>query len=220
MEVFPQAKQTLGVIKGPSGDLEILTTFPVQPTLPYVAVICHPHPLHQGTMHNKVVTTLAKSVTSQLPTVRFNFRGVMASTGDYGDGVGEQDDLEAILEWVKQVLPTHRVLLMGFSFGGYVAASVANKRHDIDHLITVAPALRLGDFNQFTDVSCPWLIVYGDQDDVVSVEGLRRLVDNPPIKALRGNELVGAGHFFHGKLLDLQQSVVAEIAAHVDGSIV
>ena len=217
MDAFPQAKQTSGVIKGPSGDLEMLTTFPVQPELPYVAVICHPHPLHQGTMHNKVVTTLAKSVLSQLPTVRFNFRGVMGSAGDYGEGIGEQDDLGAVLEWVKQVLPTHQLLLMGFSFGGYVAASVANKRHDIDHLITVAPALRLGHFNQFTDVSCPWLVVYGDQDDVVSVEGLRSLVDNPPVLTLRGQILCGAGHFFHGRLLDLQQCVANDLARFIQG---
>lgn len=220
MEIFPQAKQASGVIKGPSGDLEMLTTFPVQPALPYVAVICHPHPLHQGTMHNKVVTTLAKSVMSQLPTVRFNFRGVMGSAGAYGDGVGEQDDLNAVLDWVKQVLPDHQLLLMGFSFGGYVAASVANKRHDIHHLITVAPALRLGHFNQFTDVSCPWLVVYGDQDDVVSVEGLQSLVDDPPVKTLRGNKLVDAGHFFHGRLLDLQQCVMNEVVDYVDGFII
>lgn len=157
---------------------------------------------------------------AQLPTVRFNFRGVMGSAGDYGDGIGEQDDLDAILGWVKQVLPAHQLLLMGFSFGGYVAASVANKRHDIDHLITVAPALRLGDFNQLTGVSCPWLVIYGDQDDVVSVEGLQSLVGDPPVKTLRGDKLVGASHFFHGRLLDLQQCVINEVADHVSGFVV
>jgi len=220
VEAFSHDKQACTKILGPSGQLEILTTYPTEAALPYVAVICHPHPLHQGTMHNKVVTTLAKSVMQQLPTVRFNFRGVMDSEGVYDDGIGEQEDLNAVLAWVKQILPGHQLLLMGFSFGGFVAASVADTRDDINYLLTVAPALRLGNFDLLTEVACPWSVIFGDQDDVVSPLDLQSLVDNPPIVTLKGQVLVGAGHFFHGRLLDLQRCVANDLVSHIDGFVI
>ena len=196
---------------GVVGDLEMMTTHPSMSGLPYVAVICHPHPQYQGTMHNKVVTTLARAVMSVMPTVRFNFRGVQKSMGEYADGIGEQADLQAVLDWVQTVLPHHRLLLMGFSFGGYVAASVANRRHDIDYLCTVAPALRMGDFSKMISVSCPWFVVYGDQDEVVSVSELADLVAHPPTAHLHGEVIAGASHFFHGQLLQLQQVVTSHL---------
>ena len=168
-------------------------------------------------MHNKVVTTLAKSVITQWPTVRFNFRGVQGSAGDYDDGVGEQADLCAVLDWVKSVLPGHQLVLMGFSFGGYVAASVAQARDDISYLCTVAPAIRLGDFNALTGVLCPWLVVYSDDDEIVSVEGLQALVKHPPVESLHSVKLSGGGHFFHGKLIELKRCVMDDIAKFIDG---
>ena len=211
MNVFPNDKQTCFLMPGVVGDLEMMTTHPSMSGLPYVAVICHPHPQYQGTMHNKVVTTLARAVMPVMPTVRFNFRGVQKSTGEYADGIGEQADLQAVLDWVKTVLPHHRLLLMGFSFGGYVAASVANRRHDIDYLCTVAPALRMGDFSKMISVSCPWFVVYGDQDEVVSVSELADLVAHPPTAHLHGEVIAGASHFFHGQLLQLQQVVTSHL---------
>ena len=95
---FPRNTQTF-LLPGPSGDLELITTWPEQEPND-VAIICHPHPLHQGSMHNKVVTMLAKTFDElSLATVRFNYRGVGRSAGQYGNIDGEIEDLLAIKSW-------------------------------------------------------------------------------------------------------------------------
>ena len=100
---FPTDQHAKLLLPGPVGQLEVITSFPKIPRTPeIVAVICHPHPLFGGTMHNKVVYTLARCFSNMnLPTVRFNFRGVGISEGKYDAGNGECDDLVAILTWLK-----------------------------------------------------------------------------------------------------------------------
>ena len=108
MHEFPCGTTTF-MLPGVVGELEVMTTHPGEGR-ETVMLICHPHPLHQGTMHNKVVTTLAK-VAERLgmPSIRFNFRGVGASHGVFANAVGEQDDCRAVLAWVKTVLPNHEI---------------------------------------------------------------------------------------------------------------
>src|SRR5436189_4416294 len=91
-----------------------------------IGVVCHPHPLYQGTMHNKVVTTIAKAWQEMgMSTLRFNFRGVGLSEGEYGHGEGEQEDLKAVLNWILEQFPNAKICLGGFSFGAFIAAKVA-----------------------------------------------------------------------------------------------
>ncbi len=167
------------------------------------AVICHPHPLYGGTMQNKVVHTLAKSFAANNQTaVRFNFRGVGVSEGSYDEGNGESDDVIAVADWVtgqQQDLP---VILAGFSFGSYVALQAAAKIQPAA-LITVAPPVRMFDFDNLQSVSCPWLLIQGDEDEVVDIDSVINWVATMKVKP-EVSIIQGSSHFFHGKLIELR----------------
>jgi alpha/beta superfamily hydrolase len=202
---------TAVVIPGPAGQLEgALDATGAAPEA--VAVICHPHPLQQGTMHNKVATTLARTFANLgAVSVRFNFRGVGASTGTHADGVGERDDVLAVVDWCRSQWPGLRVYLGGFSFGGAMALAVAARARAAG-LVTVAPPVsRLRD--DFTAPGCPWLLVHGSADDVVPAAPVLAWAESlpaPPHVVL----LDGVGHFFHGKLNALGDAVSDFFAAH------
>jgi len=136
-----QRKEESMYLEGPVGRLEALISG-IKETHDesVVGIICHPHPLYQGTMHNKVVTTVIRA-WQQLgfSTVRFNFRGVEGSEGSYNEGIGEVEDLQAVFKWVKASMPNAKIWVGGFSFGAYIAAQFS-AQHLIAGLITVAPA--------------------------------------------------------------------------------
>lgn len=210
-QYFSQGDSTFELM-GPAGVLEVMTTWPKQTNKVAVGIICHPHPLHQGTMHNKVVTTIAKAFDQiGLATVRFNFRGVGKSAGEYGYTVGESDDLRAVLQWVNTVLPNYSIWLAGFSFGAYITAKVANQQTKIKQLVTVAPAVTHHDFTDFTRIHCPWLVIHGDQDDVIPLVAVKTWVENPP-SPLKFIVMKGAGHFFHERLIELKELLVRELS--------
>lgn len=206
---FPQDKK-LFFLPGPAGQLEVQTTWPREDKKG-VVIICHPHPLHEGTMNNKVVTTLAQTFDQLgLKTVRFNFRGVGKSEGKYGETIGETEDLLALLKWVKQTLPNHFIWLAGFSFGGYIAAKVA-AQEKISQLITIAPGITLHDFSTLKDVNCPWLIIQGDADEIIPYDQVKAFVNQHPTP-ITFKVLTGAGHFFHGRLGDLKQVLLESLS--------
>lgn len=177
------------------------------------AVICHPHPLHGGTMQNKVVHTLARSFNALgLRTLRFNFRGIGCSAGKFADGIGETDDLIAVLDWVRARRPHDRIWLAGFSFGAYVATRACGRR-PVDRLVTVAPAVNRHDFSGLSP-PCPWLVIQGDQDEVVPVEAVRAVIGGAQPKPAYV-ELAGVSHFFHQRLNDLREVLLAELTPHL-----
>ncbi len=188
-------------VTGPAGRLECLCEPAAEPAGP-VAVICHPHPQHGGALTNKVVHTLARTF-NQLgaDSLRFNFRGVGHSQGEYADGVGEIDDLLAVVAWVRGQRPDAPLWLAGFSFGGYIAAAAA-ARTGAERLVTVAPAVNLFDFGRIDPPGCPWLIIHGDADEIVPYEQVRAMAGG--FSEARLETLPGAGHFFHGRLNDLR----------------
>ncbi len=204
---FPSDRQAKLLLPGPAGQLEVMTTFPETPRTPLtIAVICHPHPLLGGTLHNKVIYTLARCFNSMgLATVRFNFRGVGQSQGEYDKGHGESDDLLALLAWLKKSCPGSHIWLAGFSFGAYIAARVA-KIWPVKQLICVAPPIENFPFKELPPFPCPWLVVQGDEDEVVSPTAvfswLNSLAQPPEIIKIQG-----ASHFFHGKLIELRDSL-------------
>ena len=205
---FPQDRQAKFLLTGPAGQLEILTTYPESPpNPPTIVVICHPHPLYGGTLHNKVVYTLARSFNSMgLATVRFNFRGVGISQGSYDNGLGETEDLLAILRWLKTSCPESEIWLAGFSFGAYVAARAA-KKWPVKQLILLAPPLENFPFKELAPFSCPCLLLQGDEDEVVSPTAVFAWIaslENPP----QVIKISGASHFFHGKLIQLRDSLI------------
>ncbi len=190
-------------IAGPAGALECAIDEPASaPT--GVAVVCHPHPLHGGTMDNKVAQTLARAfVQLGFRAVRFNFRGVAGSQGQWDDGRGEVDDALAVIAAHRDAaLP---FVLAGFSFGGFVAAEAAHRlpaEAKPKWLALIAPSTAK---QQVPAVPEGTLVVHGEADDVVP---LSATLDWARPQALPVVVVPGAGHFFHGQLTLLKNLVV------------
>lgn len=197
-------RETKGEIEGAVGVIEVVTTAALEGTLsdePLVAVVCHPHPQHGGTMNNKVVTTLVRTYRDLgIPCVRFNFRGVGASEGSFDNAVGEVDDLMAVIEWVKRCYPQAGLLLAGFSFGSSVAAQGSHRLGgELEHLVLVAPPVERYSYDLGGVFPAPVAIIIGDQDELVDVPGVIDWSETLRVEKvlLRYPE---ATHFFHGAL--------------------
>ncbi|MBL4647484.1 MAG: alpha/beta fold hydrolase, partial [Gammaproteobacteria bacterium] len=185
-----------------------LTSSPQLVVPQQIAVICHPHPQHGGTMHNKVVTTLHRTYQDLgMLTVRFNYRGVGNSEGKYDQGRGESDDLLTVLKWVHKTCPQHQLYLAGFSFGAWISYHIAGQYHQpVKHLVTVAPPIHYDGFAQLPQPPCPWLVVQGEQDEVVNAQDVYDWLAEmaqPPLLIRMPN----TGHFFHGKLVTLREQL-------------
>ena len=191
-------------ILGPAGVLEAAIDSSGERAVA-TAVICHPHPLQQGAMTNKVVTTVARAFARLgADAMRFNFRGVGGSAGSYAGGIGECDDALAVVACGGERWPERPLYLGGFSFGAAVAAQIAARVAPAG-LVTVAPPIdRLR--KNFVAPQCPWLLVQGEADDVVPpgpvLEWSRSLASPPKVVLLPG-----VGHFFHGSLAALTQAM-------------
>jgi len=198
-----------GVIEGPVGSLEVVVDCPAQAQASApVVVICHPHPLHGGTLTNKVVHILASAFNRlDLMAVRFNFRGVGRSDGSFDNAVGEVDDLAAVVDWVRAERPDAPIWLAGFSFGAYVALK-AHARLGAERLLLVAPPLSLYSVADIPPVEIPWLVIQGGEDEVIDAEQVRDWLEqqqqNPPQLVW----LDDSGHFFHGRLNQVRDAVV------------
>ena len=200
---FPAEKTDI-LLKGPAGNLECISDLakPGERRAGTI-VLCHPHPQHGGTMHNKVVTIMERAMRELgLHTVRFNYRGVGASEGSFDDGYGETDDLFAVVEWVRKTRPDDALWLGGFSFGCSVSLRAAQNLQ-LGQLISIAPAVRFPMFQELENPRCPWLVVQGDEDDVINPEDVRAWVaeQDPQPNFLM---MEHAGHFFHRRLMDLR----------------
>jgi alpha/beta superfamily hydrolase len=195
------------VIPGPAGPLEALLEIPEGASSASVAVVCHPHPQHGGTMQNKVVHMLARTFQEQgVPTIRFNYRGVGNSAGEYDEGRGETDDAVAALDFAAARWPGAALWLGGFSFGGAVAFRAATRR-PVARLVMAAPAVQRVDAADLAQIpSCPWILVQGDQDEVIAPALVSEWVAALPRKP-HFVMLPGVGHFFHGRLDDLRSTV-------------
>jgi len=197
----PQTKRVS--IAGPAGAIECAVDEPSTTALG-VAVVCHPHPQHGGTLDNKVAQTLARAfVQLGLRAVRFNFRGVGGSAGAWDEGRGEIDDALAVIAAHREAaLP---LVLAGFSFGGYVAAEAAQRLPadaKATRLVLVGPSTQK---QQMPAVPEGTLVIHGEADDVVP---LAATLDWARPQALPVTVIPGAGHFFHGQLSLLKNLVV------------
>ena len=204
--IFPAAAASFA-LPGPAGKLELATDVPDgADARAGTAIICHPHPQHGGSLRNKVVTMLERSLReSGLATVRFNFRGVGDSEGGYDEGDGESGDLVAVAQWVRKLRPNDALWLAGFSFGAYVALRTARSLA-ADALLTVAPPVGRWDFAGVATPECPWLVVQGEDDEVVDPQAVFDWVDtlDPKPTLIR---MPDTGHFFHRRLMDLRGAV-------------
>lgn len=192
-------------IDGPAGCLEALLELPAHGEATAFGVVCHPHPLHGGTMENKVVHTLCRSFTDLgAAALRFNFRGVGSSEGSHDDGEGEVEDALAVLTWARSHFGGD-CWLGGFSFGAAVALH-ATLREPPARLVTVAPPVGRLPVRAEHQPDCPWLIVHGENDELVDADAVVAWVNGlAPGPELR--LLPGVDHFFHGKLNVLREIV-------------
>jgi alpha/beta superfamily hydrolase len=192
---------------GPAGALEGAIDEPADGAAQGVAVICHPHPQHGGTMDNKVAATLQRAVVALgWRAVRFNFRGVGASAGAWDEGRGEVDDALAVVQAERDAaLP---FALAGFSFGGYVAAQAAARlERAADHLLLIAPAT-----GNFTLPAVPedTLVVHAEADEVVPLSDTLNWARPQSLPVV---VIPGGSHFFHGQLGLLKTLVTRHLRA-------
>lgn len=196
-------------LAGPAGCLEVALDRP-EGASKGMAVIAHPHPLHGGTMTNKVVQTLARAhVLAGWTAARFNFRGVGASEGAYDEGRGELDDMLAVIQGLA---PDGPLCLAGFSFGGFVASQAAaqlQSARELRRLVLVGPAA-----SRFNVAVVPsalhadTLVIHGEQDDTVP---LSAVMDWARPQSLPVLVVPGGGHFFHGQLPLLRELVLRHL---------
>ena len=178
-----------------------------------VAVVCHPHPLHGGTLTNKVVHMVAKAFAELgVETLRFNFRGVGGSSGVFDHGTGEIGDLQAAVDWLRARHPAAPLWLAGFSFGAFVALS-AQAQTKAARLLLVAPPVAMFDFPVESGVTIPWLVIQGSADEIVDPAQVSEWVQKQ-VNAPEYHCLENAGHFFHGHLIDLRQQICAAWTDH------
>lgn len=187
-------------IKGPVGWLEsVIDESQGEPR--GLALVAHPHPLHGGTLDNKVAQTLAKAANNLgLTAIRPNFRGVGGSEGEFDHGQGETEDLLALAALAGQRFPRLPWLLLGFSFGAYVQHRVA-QRLAARRMILVGPAVTL---YAFDPPACPTEIIHGAEDELIPLATVRTYAERYGIPL---HVLPGAGHFFHGQLGELRARV-------------
>jgi alpha/beta superfamily hydrolase len=196
-------------LTGTAGNLEGIAHLPDDAPRA-IAVVAHPLSTMGGTMDNKVVTTLAKTfVELGFVALRFNFRGVGASGGEFDSGNGEVEDVLAVVRHARQEYGDLPLILSGFSFGGYVQARAAQQLHP-QHLVLIAPAVGRSvplfeNSTSMPEVPANTLVIHGDMDEVVELQEVLQWAraQNLPIIVL-----AGAGHFFHGKLIQLKEIVL------------
>jgi alpha/beta superfamily hydrolase len=203
-------------LKGPAGQLEAILWTPVGAApSPLAAVVCHPHPLFGGTMHNKVVYQTAKALDALgVPVLRFNFRGAGLSAGIHDRGAGEQSDVRAALDFLASEFPGVPLLAAGFSFGAWVGLRVGCEDPRVSHLIGLGIPLNSTDFSFLHECNKPKLFVHGSNDEFGAIERVKALIPTLP----GANRLVvveGVDHFFAGKLDQLNRAITAWLTDEV-----
>lgn len=195
-------------IPAPHGKLEAILKEPSGEKLG-VALVCHPHPQFEGTMHNKVVyRTAAGLLDAGLLTLRFNFRGVGLSTGSYGDGIGEMEDVSTALDFLATEYPGEPITLAGFSFGSRYGTEVGVSDDRVVRLVSVGSPVNKYDYEYLQRVNKPMLFVHCDRDEFGDVEKLRAMVAGlPPAAEAELVVFENCGHFFDTTLNELRAAV-------------
>ncbi len=205
------------LIPAPAGVLEVDALWqqnnPCDPNTDTVALLCHPNPLFDGTMNNKVVTTMYRFARdSGMHVIRFNFRGVGQSTGEHDYAEGEVVDAMTVLQWIAEQTNARKLWLGGFSFGGYVTARVAEQVLEASHIwgtsdfeiakiALIAPSIEKNDSSDLQLPVDKTFEIYGNADEVIAPENMQAFAERLGIAV---SVVDGAGHFFHGRLSELK----------------
>ncbi len=206
-------------IAGPVGRLEAILWTPHRTTPPpLAAVVCHPHPLFGGTMHNKVVFQAAKSIDAlNIPVLRFNFRGAGLSEGVHDRAIGERGDVLAAIRFLIGEFPGVPVLVAGFSFGSIVGLRVGCQTPEVTDLIALGLPVNNADVSFLFDCSKPKLFVHGSNDEHGAIKKVEDLIPSLPGE----NRLVivdGVDHFFAGKLSEVDHAITAWLTQRLASS--
>jgi alpha/beta superfamily hydrolase len=204
------------IFNGPTGRLEGRYQPSQDKTAP-IAIILHPHPKFGGTMNNQIVYDLFYMFVERgFTTLRFNFRGVGRSQGEFDHGQGELSDAAAALDWVQTLHPDSRgCWVAGFSFGSWIGMQLLMRRPEIEGFISVAPQANTYDFSFLAPCPSSGLIIHGDSDRVAPADEVSGLVDK--LKAQKGirithNMIEGANHFF----TDHHDLLIEECGTYLD----
>ncbi len=208
---IPDARLRPVVLAGAAGPLEGLLQERLEHDHTLTAVVCHPHPLYGGTMHNKVAHRVANVLHGLGAAVlRFNFRGVGNSAGAYDKGDGELDDARTALAYLRERYPSARRWAAGFSFGSWVASRLAASEPDVERLLMIAPPVHTQTFEEMRTLPKPKLVVQGTADEICRPETLERVWPEwaEPKRLVR---VEGAGHFFDRQLSALADAILAGV---------
>jgi uncharacterized protein len=198
------------LIASPTGRLEALLSD--SPGDRRAIVLCHPHPQYGGSMHDGVLDTVEGAARRHgFTTVRFNFRGVGASSGRYDNGVGEVDDLLAVVDWTRARNGAKPLWIGGYSFGSNVAWRALDRCGEVEGVVLVAPPVAMMDFSARPRRMPNLTIVAGERDDFVDASDLDRWARDAAPSA-RVVKLPGADHFFSGGHAALERAVDAAFA--------
>lgn len=207
------------IFNGPEGRIEGKYHHSDERNAP-IALVLHPHPLHGGTMNNKVVYhTFHTFVENKFSVLRFNFRGVGKSFGDFDHGIGELADAACALDWLQQQNPeASSVWLAGFSFGSWISLQLLMRRPEICGFVAVSPPAQSYDFNFLTPCPAQGLIVHGTKDDIVPEEAAYNLYEK--LEKQRNSNvdyypINGADHFYKGKESNLKEAINSYIKPRI-----
>ena len=171
-----------------------------------VAVVCHPHPLGGGTLHNKVVFRAARGLeNANVSTLRFNFRGAGSSQGTHDEGEGEQADVTAAIDWMLKKHPGKKLIVGGFSFGSWVASRVACEMPEVAAIFLIGTPVNKYDFGYLRHCEKPMLFLHGTQDEHGDVMRLEQLTQQ--IRNAESVIVTGADHFFTKQLEMVEETL-------------
>lgn len=207
-------------LKGPAGRLEASLWTPARDAGVLSAVVCHPHPLYGGTLHNKVVFAAARALAGAgMPVLRFNFRGAGLSEGKHDAGRGELDDVRSALDLLAGEYPGRPILLAGFSFGAWVGLRVGCGDSRVAELIGLGIPVNGSDLSFLLECEKPKLFLHGSRDEHGEIGKVKELVRQmpPPVRLV---VVEGADHFFTGQLPRVSVAIrewLAERHPHLQG---
>jgi alpha/beta superfamily hydrolase len=210
------------IFAGPEGRLEGRYHHSDKPRAP-IAVILHPHPQHGGTMNNKVVYNLYYSfVNKGFSVLRFNFRGVGRSQGEFDNGMGELADAASALDWMQTINPSSPACwVAGFSFGAWIGMQLLMRRPEIEGFVSVAPPANMYDFSFLAPCPASGIFIQGTADTVVQPNSVTKLVEKLRTQkhiTIHHDEVPRANHFFENELDELKASVDRYLNFRLDPS--
>ncbi len=199
------------IFNGPEGRLEGRYQHSKKPNGP-IALVLHPHPLHGGTMNNKVTYALYQTFVKRgFSVLRFNFRGVGRSQGQFDSGIGEMSDAAAALDWMQTHNPNASTCwIAGFSFGAWIAMQLMMRRPEIGGFISLAPPADEYDFTFLAPCPASGQIIHGDRDEIVPREAVDKLAQKLSSQkniVIDYNVIDEADHFFSNRMDTVNQLV-------------